>query len=315
MESVIHGKENKMEWFLISLAVGGCVLAAALACFYRHREKRTLQKIDQMLDEAINGNFTEKDFDESLLSSVESKLAQYLSASAVSARNLSEEKDKIKTLIADISHQTKTPLSNILLYTELLGEQDLPGDSRIYTDALEAQAKKLQFLIASLVKTSRLETGILALHPKENQVSPMLRKAAAEVKNKALEKDIAIRLEESEATAVFDPKWTEEAVCNLLDNAIKYTPKGGRVDVKVTPYDLFCRIDVTDNGIGIPEEIQSKIFRRFYRGGDVSELEGVGIGLYLVRQIAAGQGGYVKVKSKKGKGSVFSLFLPAAQKP
>lgn len=305
-----------MVWIGLTGTACVAVLAIGAAFFYRYREKKTLQKIDKMLGVAINGDFRESDFDESLLSAVESKLAHYLASSAVSARNLNEEKDKIKTLIADISHQTKTPLSNILLYTELLEEQSLqkqklPKETRVYIDALGAQAQKLQFLITSLVKTSRLETGILAMYPKHTAVFPMLTNAVNAYVKKASEKEIALRLEEGDAKATFDPKWTEEAVCNLLDNAIKYTPAGGSVTVRVKPYDLFCRIDVEDTGIGIEEGAQSKIFGRFYRGETVAEQEGVGIGLYLVRQIAAGQGGYVKVSSEPGKGSTFSLFLPA----
>lgn len=299
-----------MDTFWIIGLVSITILAIGVAYFFWRREKRTLQKMDKMLDEAINGEFREYDFDESILSAVENKLAQYLSASAVSARNLSDEKNKIKTLIADISHQTKTPLSNILLYTELLGEQDLSKESRTYVEALETQTKKLQFLIAALVKTSRLETGILALHPQRASVFPMLTKAVDELLAKAMEKEINLHLEQGEATAVFDPKWTEEAVCNLIDNAIKYTPSGGTVTIRVMPYELFCRIDVVDNGIGIEEKEQAKIFGRFYRTEKVAEQEGVGIGLYLIRQIAAGQGGYVKVSSTVGEGSTFSLFLP-----
>lgn len=310
MGLAILGKENRMEVFVVIGAISITALSIGVAYFYRQREKKTLLKIDKMLDEAINGDFLEKDFDESLLSAVESRFAHYLSTSMVSTRNLSDEKDKIKTLIADISHQTKTPLSNILLYTELLAEQNLSQESHIYVNALETQVQKLQFLIASLVKTSRLETGILALHPKSNPVFPILTKAASELEKEALKKGISLKLESGEATAVCDPKWTEEALCNLIDNAIKYTPSGGTVTLKVMSYDLFCRIDVIDNGVGIEERMQSKIFGRFYRTEDAMEQEGGGIGLYLVRQIAARQGGYVKVSSMIGKGSTFSLFLP-----
>ena len=178
------------------------------------------------------------------------------------------------------------------------------------TRALEAQAEKLQILIGALVKTSRLESGVLALHPAEHPLWPLLEGAAEQVRPKAEGKGIYLRLEPTEETARFDPKWTGEAVYNLLDNAVKYTPAGGEVRVEVTPYELFCRIDVTDTGIGVPEEEQPKLFGRFYRGLASAEVEGVGIGLYLVRQIAAGQGGYVKVASVPGKGSTFSLFLP-----
>ncbi len=111
----------------------------------------------------------------------------------------------------------------------------------------------------------------------------------------------------TEETACFDPKWTAEALCNLVDNAIKYTEQGG-VILSVTPYELFLRVDVTDTGIGIPEDRQAQIFSRFYRGN--SDREGVGIGLYLAREILRSEGGYIKVSSEPGKGSVFALFLP-----
>ncbi|MDO4174933.1 MAG: HAMP domain-containing sensor histidine kinase [Eubacteriales bacterium] len=289
----------------------GCIalLCAIYALHGRFTEKRMLHKLDAMLDEAISGSFSEQDFDESLLSSVETKLAQYLAASAVSEKNLCAEKDKIKTLIADISHQTKTPIANILLYTQLLEEQLLPPESMDCVTALDAQANKLQALIEALVKLSRLETGIIALHPKKAPVGPVVEHAVAALQPKASAKRIALDLETVETAAVLDPKWTEEAVANLVDNAIKYTPEGGRVSVSVIPYELFCRVDVTDTGIGIAEKEQAKIFGRFYRAEEVQEKEGVGIGLYLVRQIASGQGGYVKVKSSPGKGTTFSLFL------
>ena len=294
-----------------ALLAGAILAAGAVVVWDRWRARRLLRRLEAMLDAAVQGTFLESGYDESLLSAVEARLAQYLSASAVSDRNLREEKEKIKTLIADISHQTKTPIANVLLYAQLLSEQDLPAESRACVEALEGQARKLQVLIEALVKTSRLETGILALHPEPGSLGPMLEEAAAQMAPRAAEKGIALRLEPAaEMKAVFDPKWTGEAVCNLLDNAVKYTPSGGAVTVRARAYEMFCRIDVSDTGPGIPEEEQAKIFRRFYRASGAYQAEGVGIGLYLVRQIAQGQGGYVKVASRPGEGSTFSLFLP-----
>ena len=263
-----------------------------------------------MLDAAIRGEFREAAFDESMRSSVEARLADYLSASALSERQVRAERENLKALISDISHQTKTPLANILLYTQLLSEQELPESGRDCTVALTRQTQKLQTLIDSLVKLSRLESGVLTLHPRSGSLSPMLEGAVAQLRPKAEEKGIALSLQPTDAEAVFDRKWTEEAVCNLLDNAVKYTPSGGQVTVRAVPYELFCRIDVTDNGPGVPEEEQAKIFGRFYRGQEHQNEEGVGVGLYLVRQIAAEEGGYVKVFSKPGAGAKFSLFLP-----
>lgn len=290
-----------------------CLAAMALALlallfWSRLRTRRLLRRLERMLDEALRGEFRESAFDESLLSAVETKLAHYLSASAVSAGRLQEERDKISSLIADISHQTKTPVANVLLYAQLLKER-APENCLPCAAALEEQARKLQSLIESLVKTSRLETGVLALHPRPGPLGPMLEEAVGQFAPRAEEKGLELMLEPTEAEAVFDPKWTAEAVCNLIDNAVKYTPSGG-VAVSARAYELFARVDVADTGPGVPEEELEKLFQRFYRGGAALDTEGVGVGLYLVRRIAQGQGGYVKVFSRPGKGAKFSLFLP-----
>ena len=208
-------------------------------------------------------------------------------------------------MIADISHQTKTPVANILLYTQLLEEQS--GEP--YAAALVAQAWKLQSLTDALVKASRLEAGVLTLHPRPGSLGPVMEEAAAQLAPQASKKGLRLTVEPTEASAVFDPKWTTEAICNMIDNAVKYTQEGS-VTVRAISYELFCRVDIEDTGPGVPEEDLNRLFQRFYRGALSYETEGVGVGLYLVRQIAEGQGGYVKVFSKPGRGAKFSLFLP-----
>lgn len=295
---------------MLSIAAIAAILAAGTVLWYRRRTRQTLERLNRMVDAAIQGTFTENSFDESLLSAVESKLAHYLAASTVSAKNVQQEKEHLKALIGDISHQVKTPTANILLYTQLLSEQPLSQESRLCVDALEGQTKKLQSMMDALVKTSRLESGVIALHPTYGKLYRVLEAAVSQLAPKAAAKGIAITLESTEAEAVFDSKWTEEAIANLLDNAVKYTPTGGSVSITVTDYHIFSAIHVRDTGPGIAEEEQPKIFQRFYRGQAHAESEGVGIGLYLVRQIARAQGGYVKVCSQVGSGSTFSLYLP-----
>ena len=201
-------------------------------------------------------------------------------------------------------------MANLQLYAQLLEEQPLTEQERSCAQAISSQAEKLQTLIEALVKTSRLETGILSLHPQLGELFPMVERAAAQYAPKADEKQISLLLKNTEGSACFDPKWTEEALCNLLDNAVKYTPSGGTVSVDVKQYELFCAIRVSDTGPGISETEQAKIFGRFYRASHAYQEEGVGIGLYLTRQIAQKQGGYVKVESSAGKGSTFALYLP-----
>ena len=293
-----------------TIIVAVVFIAAGTVFWYRRRTRRIMENLNRMLDIAMKGDFTEEYFDESMLSSVETKLAHYLTVSATSAKNVQTEKDKIKTLIADISHQTKTPIANILLYTQLLREQSLPEESQFCVESLESQSRKLQSLIDALVKTSRLESGIIALRPAAGNLASVIQSAVSQLAPKAAEKGISIVTESTDAEAVFDSKWTEEAIFNLLDNAVKYTPTGGQVRVRVTSYELFSAVHISDTGSGISEEEQPKVFQRFYRGMEHQNEEGVGIGLYLVRQIAEGQGGYVKVSSEKDKGSTFSLYLP-----
>lgn len=290
----------------------GVMLAAAVGVVLgeRWRSARLIQRLDAMLTAAMEGEFSEASFDESRLSALESRLARYLAASALSARNLQAQKDQISALISDISHQTRTPVANLQLYSQLLEEQPLTPQGRRCAQAISAQSEKLQTLIEALVKSSRLETGILALHPEPGPLAPMVARAAAQYAPKAREKQIRLTVGPTEGEALFDPKWTEEALCNLLDNALKYTPAGGSVTVEVRPYEMFTAVCVQDTGPGIPEEEQAKIFGRFYRAPGAYQAEGVGIGLYLTRQIAAGQGGYIRVNSAPGQGSRFSLYLP-----
>ena len=293
-------------------AIAGVALLLALAvvAYDRWRTACTMRRLDEMLTAAMNGSFSEQNFDESRLSALESRLARYLAASALSERNVQEQKDQISALISDISHQTKTPVANLQLYAQLLSEQPLTPQGKDCSAAISAQAEKLQRLIEVLVKTSRLETGILALHPQPEEITPVVERAAAQYAPKAAEKGITLTVGQKEGSAVFDPKWTEEAVCNLLDDAVKYTLAGGVITVEVKNYELFSAIRVSDTGLGIPEAEQAKIFGRFYRAPGAYQADGVGIGLYLTRQIAEKQGGYVKVESTPGKGSAFSLYIP-----
>lgn len=288
------------------------VFAAVVIILLDHRRvEKTMDQLDMMLDLAIKDAYVEQEFDESRLSALGTKFAHFLSASVVSAKNVQEEKDRIKSLIADISHQTKTPIANLLLYCELLAEQELPEEAGEYTEAIRRQAGKLRFLIDSLVKMSRLENGIMVLHPTEEMVHPLLETIVEEYQPKAMEKGLDLILQESDAYVQMDGKWTKEAVSNIIENAIKYTDRGSVV-IAVVPYEMFVKIDISDTGRGICEEEQTKIFYRFYRSEQSCEQEGVGIGLYLAREIIRAEGGYIRVNSELGKGSVFSIFLPAA---
>lgn len=275
--------------------------------------RRTVRRLDRMLSTAIDGGFGEESFDESAPSALESRMARFLNGSARSLRGVQRQRESIQRLLSDISHQTKTPLANLRLYSSLLMEEELTPRQREQAQVIFQQSEKLSFLIETLVKLSRLETDVLAVTPKSQPLSPLLERAVSQAKAAAERKGIALQLhlqQQAEMKALYDLRWTAEALGNLLDNAVKYTPPGGCIQVSATQYELFCRIDVRDNGIGIAEEEQAQIFGRFYRGRQVREQEGLGIGLYLAREIAQKQGGYLKLSSRPGQGSTFSLYLP-----
>ncbi len=286
----------------------GVVLLVVFLVFYC-KVQRVWTRIDRMIDAAKDGTFEETEFDEGKLSRLVSKMYQYLLAGHLSRQQLEEEREKMKMLVSDISHQTKTPIANMLLYAQLLREnKSLDGEAKNIVLQIEEQTNKLNFLIQSLIKTSRLESGTVSVVPESSRVDELIAKL--DFAEAARQKGVSFSVGEvPPLTAFFDRKWTLEALANIVDNALKYTPAGGSVKVEVMEYEMFIRIDIKDTGIGMTEDETAKIFSRFYRSPVVSGEEGVGIGLYLVREILSREGGYVKVASRLGEGSVFSVFL------
>ena len=291
---------------LLALAAVG----AAFGLWQWFQRRRTLRRLGDMLDRAIATGFAEERFAETELSALEGKLARFLRGSAHAQKTLEGEQAAVKALVADISHQTRTPISNLLLYASLLLESDLPPQQREQARAVMAQGEKLSFLIKALVKASRLETGIVVPVPSLHSVGVLLEDVAQQEEQAAQEKGIALRVLPFDGAAAFDPRWTSEALGNVVSNAVKYTPAGGTVTLCAQMLDGFCRVDVADSGPGIPEAEQGEIFNRFYRGAGTRTAEGLGLGLYLARQILTLQGGYIKVSSTPGNGSTFSLYLP-----
>jgi signal transduction histidine kinase len=269
-----------------------------------------LKRLDVMLDNALAGTFDVDSYDENLLSKIEVKMARFLGASRLRREQIEREQERVRALISDISHQTKTPLANIALYSQLLSEQNLNGEQARLAGQITASTEKLNFLIQSLVKMSRLESGIIKVKPQDGSVRELIDAAVSQCAKNADEKNIRLTAVcNDEITARFDSRWCAEAIVNIIDNAVKYTPENGCVSIVVMEYEMFVRIDVTDTGRGIREDDLPKVFGRFWRAVESADSFGVGIGLYLAREIIAACGGYIKVSSEYGKGSTFSAFL------
>ena len=222
-----------------------------------------------------------------------------------------KEKQQIKELISDISHQTKTPIANMKVYLEILQEEPMSEKGYAFLQKMESQTEKLDFLLRSMVKMSRLEAGIICIRSEEENIFTTLSKAVAAIVPKAEGKQIQLFVDCPEKILIqHDKKWTEEAIFNILDNAVKYTDSGGSVWITVSMQEIFIRISIRDSGKGIAPERQAQIFTRFYREPEVHDKEGIGIGLYLTRKIIELQNGYVEVRSEVGQGAEFRLYLP-----
>ena len=227
-------------------------------------------------------------------------------------RRVDEERRELQTLVSDISHQVKTPVSNLKMATDTLLEKPMAEAERTdFIRGIRSQTDKLDFLFQALVKTSRLETGVIQLDKETGRLFDTVAQAMSGIVYAAEKKEISVTVDcPEDLTVSHDSKWTSEALFNLLDNAVKYTPAGGKIAVSVVLWEMYVEIKVTDTGKGISESNQAAIFRRFYREEEAHEQQGVGIGLYLAREIVTRQGGYIKVVSELGKGSAFSIMLP-----
>ena len=225
--------------------------------------------------------------------------------------SIAKERADLQELISDISHQVKTPIANLKMINNTLLENEVPPQKqKEFLTAQASQLDKLDFLMQAMIKTSRLETGVISLEQKQQPVYDTLAAALGGILLNAEKKQIDVQVECPEhLDACHDRKWTSEALFNILDNAVKYTPAGGQIRVSVEGWEMYVKIDIADTGIGISEQHQGTIFKRFYREDAVHDVDGIGIGLYLAREIVTLQGGYIRVASEVGKGSTFSVFL------
>jgi signal transduction histidine kinase len=271
-------------------------------------------EICRALDGMMNGEFEWQIIseEESLLAKINYRLTRLYETMRENNRRVAEEKMALQELISDISHQVKTPIASLKMVNATLLEQNVPKDKqREFLQSASGQLDKLDFFMQTMIKMSRLEAGIITLSPKECSIYETLAAALGGILFSAESKNINVCVEcPVDLTVCHDSKWTTEALFNLLDNAVKYTPNGGTIKVTAVRWEMHAKIDIADTGKGILESRQAEIFKRFYREEETRSVEGMGIGLYLAREIITMQGGYIKVTSQMGKGSVFSIFLP-----
>mgnify|MGYP000009535332 FL=1 len=285
-----------------------------LVLFFGKRLSHLTSNLCRTLDNMIDGNeeLQKSNDSETLFARINHRLIRLYEIMQENRHKVDMERQELQMLISDISHQVKTPVSNLQMVTDTLLTKPVSEEERMdFLQGIRSQTDKLDFLFQALVKTSRLETGAIRLEKKDSSLFHTLAQAMSSIVYAAEKKEIAVSVDCPENLIIsHDSKWTSEALFNLLDNAVKYTPSGGKISVSVVQWEMYVEVKVTDTGRGISESNQAAIFRRFYREEEVHDQQGVGIGLYLAREIVTRQGGYIKVVSELGQGSEFSIMLP-----
>lgn len=301
-------------------------VAAALAggfCFDRisvQKRRKQEEQILSILEDCLSGDFRFLD-DEETLKRLENRhfadtLVKFGRKLQLKSELLEEEHDDTKSLVTDISHQIRTPLGALRVCFSLYTEAQEQEEKEEFRERCELQMDKLETLMETLGNISRLETHLIRLQPERVSFMEILAGAVNTVYYKALSKQIAIEVDELEEISLFlDKKWTTEAISNILDNAVKYSPAGSSIFVRVWKLFNFVRVEIEDQGIGIPKTEWNQIFRRFYRGDNdlVKKEEGTGVGLYLARKIIEEGGGTISVRPAREKGSIFVIQLPLPQ--
>lgn len=291
----------------------------SLWCYLTYRrEYKNYLSIAAYLEEFEKGNYDRHPESDYLEVGIHAQLTEQIErmgdAFGTLKHRLEEEKENTKRLVTDISHQLKTPIAALELSYELLDDEKLtPAEKQEFLRRSKKEVHKLSSLLGALTNLSRMEADMIQIKPESCSLKETLIRAVNGVYFKAVEKKIEIEMSPfRDIELVHDSKWTVEAVSNVLDNAVKYSSEGSRIEIRVEPQISYVFIEVEDKGIGIPRSEYQNIFKRFYRGSlpEVAGQEGAGVGLYLVRQIFEAQGGSVRALPAPQGGTVMQMMLP-----
>lgn len=303
--------------FLVGvITLAGCLLFCLLAYLLHRLDDwyitgivADLPKLMDMLTELEEREIF-PDNEDTIISKLQSKVIKLVRILKQKNRLAEKEHENVKALVSDISHQLKTPISNLKMYSQFLEDETLPAEKRReYVGVLRISVERLYFLSESLIKVSRLESGLIQLNMEPRCLNETVMKAVKDIYPKAKMKNTEIEYrEDGQVVLSHDRNWTAEAVFNLLDNAVKYADEGSKIILSVRNLGMFVEVSVEDGNGAVPEEERAKIFTRFYRGRNSRKEEGIGVGLYLSREIVVRQGGYMNLRTTQ-RGNVFSVML------
>ena len=301
---------------MIALYIGifacKCIFGAVYNSILKKRHELELEKLETIFDQVIHNKFDPETvkYSEGQVHKVIFKAKRVAEIAEERKHNVEIEHQHIQELITDISHQMRTPLTSIMMYTELLQSMNLPeGEAKEFLERIEVSSERLMWLASEFIIMTRFETATMKLHPVLEDVNKTLQKAILENQEAAKQKKILISGDFNQANLlVHDSKWTGEAFSNVIDNAVKYSHEKSKIQINIERLLSYTRVDITSYGIGVSDDAIRLISQKYYRGENAKELPGAGIGLYLTKSILEEQGGYMLVKQEQER-TIFSLFL------
>lgn len=300
---------------MTGILAGMLLITAGIAVAEHFRRRRMYRMVSRMLEQVLNRERIQiSDIREGGLSALAGKMIRVQETLEYEVDQAQQEKEQVKSLISNMSHQLKTPLSNVVMYRELLETEPEAERRADFLERMRQQLDKIDWILQSLFKMVKLEQDVIRFETEPALLKETLVSALSSVYEQAEKKEIHIVTEPfPDRLLEHNPKWTAEVFVNILENAVKYSKNGSQIEIQVRPLELFTEIRFRDHGIGIRKEEQNRIFQRFYRSRDVENREGSGIGLYLSRMILDKEKGYMTVESEYGKGSCISVFLQNCQ--
>lgn len=278
--------------------------------WYQWNQDRKLKELDRYLLTVLAGNYNLdiRDYEDGILSSLKNDVYKMSVLLKEDKERALEQQKYLESVLSDISHQLRTPLTSMYVMNDLLSNGKVRGkQKKEILNKNRAQLERIEWLITTLLKMSRIDAGTVTFK-EEKVVTKELIKKALEPINIPIElkKQTVLIVGDKKSTVILDQKWTVEAFVNLLKNAHEHTPVGGMIIIKITDNPLFTEFLVQDNGTGIAKEDLPHIFERFYKGKNSSS-ESIGIGLNMSKTIIQKENGTIMVDSTEGKGTTFTI--------
>ena len=280
----------------------------------RKKKRQELEEVSRMLESLLNGKDIPDEmvlYEDTLFAKVCYQIQKVSETNRGITERIEKERNEMKELIGEIAHQMRNPLASIESYTQLLSSEVNGEKGQQHLAALQQAEQSLHFLTESFIRMSRLEHRMIQIQKNSNRMETTVLSAVLLIQKAAVEKHMTVTVSGAEQVAVWhDENWMREAIYNLLDNSVKYAPAGSEIQIRLSQDEMYARIQVVDEGIGICEGEENRIFQRFYRGSQTAGISGFGLGLYISREIVLLHGGFMKARRKEN-GLEVAILIPA----